>query len=178
MRIGSAWLAAGVLVAGCLLTGCAGTGTGGEPRAAKTPVPPPSATGKAACFQVRDVQDFKVLDRSNLIVYAPNEANAYHVRISPPASALHFAEGLSFLPALGRICGYAGERLIVGPPQSAERFSIIDVSRVSSQSLETLRGSRDGGAAPAAQPQPGPGADIESAPARPAPAKPDGGAER
>ncbi len=115
-----------------------------------------------------------MLDRSNLIVYAPGDAHAYHVRVSPPSTELRFAESLAFQPAAGRICGYAGERLIVGPTRSAERLAIIDVARLGPESLQTLRG--DGGASlPAPRPLPGPGADIEGAPA---PAKADDGGKR
>ncbi|MDH5255977.1 MAG: hypothetical protein OEW72_08700 [Gammaproteobacteria bacterium] len=142
------------------------------------PVPAPSVTGTSACFYAREAQDFRVLDRSNVIVYAPNDANAYHLRISPPSPELRDAESLAFLPAGGRICGYAGERLIIGPSGSAERLAIIDVARLSPGSLQLLRGESAGGASQAPRPQPGPGADIEGAATPPAPGKADGEVER
>ena len=109
----------------------------------RTPVPAPSLTGTPACFYAWEVQDFQVLDQSNLIIKAPNDRHAYHVRISPPAPELRFAEGISFLPAQGRLCGYAGERLILGPPRAPRRFAIIGVSRLSPrQSRDAQRGAR------------------------------------
>ena len=145
-------------LAGCLLVGCSATGD----RAAvvKVPIPPPSATGTSACFYARQAQSFRVLDWSNLIVYAPNDANAYHVRISPPVRS-RFAESLAFLPADARICGYAGERVIVGIGPAAESHTVIDVSRLSPDSLAALRANSAGEAVPAAPPQPGPGAVVE-----------------
>lgn len=158
------------LLAACLLSGCAAR----EDQVRAAQAPDPSVTGTSACFYAREVQDFRVLDRSNVIVYAPNDAHAYHLRISPPSTQLRFAESLAFLPPGGRICGYAGERLIVGHATSAERLAIIDVTRLGAGSLQTLRGDR--GASPAApRPQPGPGADIEGAPT---PAKAGGGGEK
>jgi hypothetical protein len=145
----------------CLLAGCSATND--ETASAKEPIPPPSATGTSACFYPRQVQNFVALDRSNLIVFAPNAANAYHVRITPPSTQLEFAEGLAFLPPSGRVCGYAGERLIVGIGPAAERVAVIDVSRLAPGGLEALQAGRTGATAPAARPQPGPGADIEGA---------------
>ena len=150
-------LATGVL-AGCLLAGCAATG--GQPAVKKAPIPPPSATGTTACFYVRQVQNFRVLDRSNLIVYAPNDANAYHVRISPPSTELRFADSLAFLPVDGRICGYAGERLIVGGGRPSERLAILDVSRLSPDGLAALRADSTAPELPVAKP--GPGAEVET----------------
>ena len=130
---------------------------------ANAAIPPPSANGPAACFYPRQVQNFRVLDRSNLIVYTPNDANAYQVRINPPSNALPFAESLAFLPANDRICGYAGERLIVGLGAAADRVAVIDVARLTPASLAILRASSAGETVPSAHPQPGPGADIEGA---------------
>jgi len=163
------------LLASCILAACAGTD--GQARAGKARDPVPSVTGTAACFYPREVQDFRVLDRSRVILYAPNDANAYQLRISPPSTELHFAESLAFLPASGRICGYAGERLIVGPTTSAQRFAIIDVIRLSPGSLQMLRGGRDEVTAPPV-PQPGPGADVEGVSAPPAPDKADSDREK
>jgi len=157
----------GLLVATSMLAGCAGPG--GQARTGRPVVPAPSVTGTSACFYPRDVQDFRVLDRSNVVVYAPNESHAYHVRISPPSPDLRFADNLAFLPATGRIGGYAGDRLVVGAPMSAARLSVIDVARLTPGSLEALRSGGEEGAGPVEpRPEPGPGADVEGAGVPPA----------
>lgn len=127
----------------------------------KAPIPAPSVTGTAACFYPRQVQDFQVLNRSNVIVYAPNDRNAYHVQVSPPSLDLFHADGLAFLPSNDRICGYAGDRLIIAGSGAGRRVAIIAVSRLSPEGLEALRGGNSGATAPAVEPQPGPGAEIE-----------------
>ena len=160
---------AGLAFAGSMLVaGCAGT----QPRAVKPPIPPPSVTGKADCVDARSVQNFLVLDRSNLIVYAPNETNAYHVRISPPSTDLPWADDLALVPSGSQLCGYAGDRLLV----DGERYAVIDVARLSPEGLESLRASRRGESVPMPPPQPGPGAEIEGLerPAAPAPPAGDG----
>lgn len=167
----------GFLLTICALAGCAGAG--GQARTERVAVPGPAVSGAQGCFYPRDVQDFRVLDRSSLIVYAPNDGNAYHVRLSPPSLDLRFAESLAFLPAGGRICGYAGERLIVGPPRSAEHLAIIDVVRLSPDSLQVLRSGAEGGAGtPTPRPRPGPGADVEGAAAAPVTENPDNEGEK
>ncbi len=147
-----------MILAGCLLAGCAATG--GQPSVKKAPIPPPSATGKAACFYPRQAQNFRVLDRSNLIVYAPNDANAYHVRISPPSTELRFADSLAFLPTDGSLCGYAGERLVVGGSPRAERLAILEISRLTPEGLAALRADSAGPDVPATKP--GPGSEVET----------------
>lgn len=159
-------LVASCLVIGCLVAGCSGmdAGSNEQPRRVKAPIPAPSVTGAAACFYPGQVQDFRVLDRSNLIVYAPNDRHAYHVRISPPSMELSFTDRLAFLSSSDRICGYAGERLVIGGSTAGYRVAIIAVSRLSPESLESLRGGSAGIIAPSAEPQPGAGAEIEGAP--------------
>jgi hypothetical protein len=76
---------------------------------------------------------------------------------------LRFAETLVFLPADARICGYAGERLIVGTGPAIETLSVIDVSRLAPGSLAALRASAAEETPLPARPQPGPGAEIEGA---------------
>jgi hypothetical protein len=117
----------------------------------------------AACFYPRQVLNFRVLDRSNLIVYAPNDRNAYHVQVSPPSTDLRFADSLAFIPSNERICGYAGERMIIGSSTAGPVAAIIAVSRLSPESLESLRADSAGAATPAVEPMPGPGAEIEPA---------------
>lgn len=169
-------LTVGLVVSG-LLGGCTGAGSAtGEPGQTRRTIPPPAETGTAGCFHAWQAQDFRVLDRSNLIVYAPNDRNAYHVQVSPPSMDLRNAESLAFVPPNDRICGYAGQRLIVGGAMAGQPLAVIAVSRLSPEGLASLRSGSSGAAPPAAEPQPGPGAEIEPAPL-PAP-KPDSTTEK
>jgi len=150
---------AGCLLAGCLVAGCAATTD--QAASSKLPIPPPSATGTAACFFPGEVQSFRVLDRSNLIVYAPDEKRAYHVRIATPSSDLRFVESVAFAPPNARICGYAGERLVIGRGTGTQRVPVIDVSRLAPGSLAALQSGREGDTVPVARPRPGQGPVIE-----------------
>ena len=152
----------------CLLAGCSMTGN--QTAALKGQNTPPPRSGTSDCFYARQAQSFVALDRSNLIVYAPNDANAFHVLVSPP-TALRSAETLKFLPSDARICGYAGERLIVVSGPAREVLAVIDVSRVAPGSLAAMQASAAGENPPSARPQPGPGAEIEGIASQTAPEK-------
>jgi len=165
----------------CIASGCSATGTDAaqEPRRARVAIPPPSDTGVPGCFPVSLAMDFRVLDRSNLIVYAPDERNAYHVQVGPPSQELRYAESLTFRAPTGRICGLAGERVIIGGlpgSPSGPELSVWAVSLLSTESLELLRAGS--GVPPPAEPRPGPGAEIEGAPASDPAEKADSGAEK
>ena len=113
---------------------------------------------RPACFSARQVSDFRVLDRSSLIVYAPSRNNAYHVRISPPSIELRNANALGFSSRNSRICGYAGEALRL---DRNDRFSysIVSVRRLDEVALQGLLDTSGEGTVPA--PEDAEGAEIE-----------------
>jgi hypothetical protein len=117
---------------------------------------------RRGCFYTREAQDFQVLDRSTLIVYAPTRRSPYLVRISPPASALRVSDALLFDSRSNRICGRAGDSLTLAS-DSRRRYSIVDVRRLEPGQLDRIVG----GAAPAGaggtlEPSPDTAADIEA----------------
>ena len=97
------------------------------------------ASDRSGCFYWRQVTDFDPLDRSNLIVYAPGKSSAYRVSISPPSRALPSANYIAFSSRSNRICGYAGDKLLVG--SGAELgFSVTQVYPLSKTALQALLG--------------------------------------
>ena len=41
-------------------------------------------SNRSSCFNTMDIRDYRVLDRSNLIVYCRPKSRSYHLKISPP----------------------------------------------------------------------------------------------
>ena len=119
--------------------------------------------GTPDCFLRRTLQDFEVLDDRNLIVFAPGKSEAYHVQISPPATELRFATLLAFESRSSRVCGYAGDGLMLGDSgPGVRRFSITGVYRLDAMALEGLTARFGKGTkAMLATPIPGAGAAIE-----------------
>lgn len=94
--------------------------------------------GAPACFYRRQVSDFRPLDRSNLVVYAPTRSNAYHVQISPPSTSLRWADAIAFKSRSSRICGYAGERVLLDGSATAREFSVVSVHRLDETAYDSL----------------------------------------
>ncbi len=154
-RLGGAALLAAAVAA------CA---TRGSPPAAATP--PPSLAGTAACFFARDVQDFRELGRDALLVYAPDRDRAYRVQVAPPSFNLRNAWEIAFTGGGGRICGNAGERLVLRSGGSTEQLSVIDVRRLDAAAIDAAVPAPGTRAPPA--PAPGPGPAVVTEPDEPA----------
>ncbi len=143
-----------------LLSACAGGG--GEEQPAR-PFVRAGEFGQADCFLRRTVMDFEVLDDRNLIVFAPSRSDPYHMQVSPASSGLRHATVLAFEASSARICGYAGEALLVEQPGGGlQRLSVIGVYRLDEPALAGLEARFGKAAVPAKPvPQPAAGAEIE-----------------
>jgi hypothetical protein len=142
----------------CLLTACASQPAS---EAAGSAADDDTPVGAQACFSRRQAQDFVVLDRSTLIVYAPTKRQAYLVQISPPATRMPFADALVFQSRSNQICGRTGESLTLAA-DSMRRYAIMDVRRLPAPELDKILSNRSRaepgrGLEPAA----GEGAEIE-----------------
>lgn len=137
---------------GFALGACAGATDSSTDRGAD------EALGQPGCFYGRQVQDFRVLDRSSLLVFAPTRRHAYRLEISPPSSELRFADVIAFESPSGQICGRAGERLLLGT-RDVRRFVVMDVQQLTAAQVDLLLAADDGAAI---EPQPGGAAEIEA----------------
>ena len=108
-----------------LITSC-----GQEAELSNKSTPRYSVMEGSSCFNSRDIEDYMVLDRSNLIVYSRPSSRAYHIEISPPASSIRGSDMISFSSWSGRICGFAGDDLVIPNSLYNERHSIISVKRL------------------------------------------------
>jgi hypothetical protein len=149
---------AGAFVAVLAVSGCAVQG--GEERPQR-PFVKPGEFGTPDCFMPRLVRDFTALDDRNLIVFGPGRSEAYHVQVSPPSPDLRFADALAFESRQTRICGYAGDDVVVADGgRRGDRLSVIGVYRLDERALQGLR-ARFGIGEPATAPRPEPGAGAE-----------------
>ena len=93
---------------------------------------------RASCFNQRNINNYKILDRGNLIVYARPKSRAYHLQVSPPSLDVRGMDMISFQSWSGRVCGYAGDELIVPDSLFQGRFSITSVTELNEASLYNL----------------------------------------
>jgi len=116
--------------------------------------------GAPGCFNIRDVQNFRAIDRSRLIVFAPNDARAFQVRITPPSTSLRNSTRIAFDSRSGRICGRAGESIYFDAPGSM-RYAVTDVRRLGRDSAALLGSGGDGPKAEDLEPETETAAEIE-----------------
>ena len=93
---------------------------------------------RASCFNQRNINNYKILDRGKLFVYARPKSRAFHLQISPAAWFVGGMDMISFQSWSGRICGYAGDELIVPNSLFQDRFSITSVTELNEASLYNL----------------------------------------
>jgi hypothetical protein len=100
--------------------------------------------GTPACFWVRNVWGWTVLNNSELIVQAPTNQNAYLVKLFEPVFDLDFHIGLGFqdVEHTGMICGPSRDYLIVrgyAPP----RIPIVAVQKLTAaEQVQLLRAAK------------------------------------
>ncbi|MEM7198261.1 MAG: DUF6491 family protein [Pseudomonadota bacterium] len=65
------------------------------------------------CVLVRNVHDWRALDRYNLIIWAPSRSRPYHVELDVPCMPLPFAETIGISSRDNRLCGFGGDAILV-----------------------------------------------------------------
>jgi hypothetical protein len=119
---------------GAMLCACASNRTVSETDEDEARVP----SDKQACFRPGQVSGFRSLDRSNLIVYASTRSRAYHVRITPAARELDFANTIAFDTSATRICGYAGEAVLFESGGMARKYFVTEVYALDTEATQNL----------------------------------------
>ena len=121
---------AGVTVLALTLVACASTGESGGGA-------PTTASGNTTeCFFARNIHDWKALDRKNLIVWETRR-KPFHLELMRPCQSLRFANTIALSSRGSRICGYAGDAVVVGGTVP-DRCTISSVRALSENSLQEL----------------------------------------
>ena len=97
-----------------------------------------NANKRPSCFNTSSINDYEVLDRGNLIVYGRPRKRAYHLQISPRSLDLGGSDMISFRSWTGRVCGYAGDELIIPNDAFQPRYSIVSVEELDETGLYNL----------------------------------------
>lgn len=126
--------------AALLLTSCATPGN--EESAASRPgriARFPHNMANADCFFQSRIDNFEVLNETNLLVF-DGRRRVYHVEISPPSIDLRHAYGIQFRSSTGRVCGNPGERLqLSGGSFGAFPLSVTGVYRLDAITQTAVR---------------------------------------
>ncbi len=90
-----------------------------------------------ACFYKRSANNWTVLDRTRLIVYEAGKSRPFLVEISPPSFRLRSATTIGFVSNNSRVCGYAGERVIIDEG-AGKAFFITKITRLDAERRDEL----------------------------------------
>lgn len=99
-----------------------------------------SKTDTNACVFFSTVYDWKALDRSHLVIWAPGGKNPYLVTTSFPLTQLQFADRLGFVDGNndGRLCGFGMDKIVVPDAAFTEQASIASMSPLDDAGLAAL----------------------------------------
>lgn len=118
-----------------LAAGCATVPESAEEREDEVVESRPISTDWVRIDQVRD---FRVLDDSNLILYAPTRRQAYHVELMPPCRGLRFSDTIALRGRMERLGGFAGDSVIIQPGLMPQRCPVSSVRRLGETELAEL----------------------------------------
>ena len=127
-------------LAGIMLISC--TGVGGE-RSAAAPRSKfarfPHSAANSDCFYQRRIDNFEVLNDSNLFVME-GRRRVYHLEVSPPSLDLRHAFRIEFESTTGRVCGNPGDRLKISNGSfSSFPLSVTGVYRLDEATQAAVR---------------------------------------
>ncbi len=88
--------------------------------------------------RIDQVRDFRVLDDSNLVLYAPTRRQAFHVELMPPCRGLRFSDTIALRGRMERLGGFAGDSVIIQPGLLPQRCPVSSVRRLSETELTEL----------------------------------------
>jgi len=126
-------IVAGLLSAAAALAAGAATAPNAAQQEAKKP-------RGDQCVFFRTVDDWQVLDRSNLIIWAPGSRTAYHVELAFPLTDLRSAIQLAFIDHNndGMLCGYGMDNVAVPGSPIPWSSTILAMTRLDDASLAAL----------------------------------------
>jgi hypothetical protein len=106
-----------------------------------------SRAGKNDCVFARTINDFKVLDRNKMIIWAPTRSRAYLVELSMPMPELKFANTIAFVDRNhdGMLCGYGMDRIVAvdSSPGFRSPATVMGMKRLNDADLAQLEQQYD-----------------------------------
>jgi hypothetical protein len=106
-----------------------------------------SHAGNNECVFARTINDFKVLDRDKMIIWAPTRSKAYLVELSMPMPELKFANTIAFVDRNhdGMLCGYGMDRIVVADSSPGFRTpaTVMGMKRLNADDLAQLEQQYD-----------------------------------
>jgi hypothetical protein len=91
------------------------------------------------CVFFRTLYDWRPLNNTNLIVWAPSRNHPYHIQLDKPCFGLKFAHSIGFTSRDSRLCGFGGDAVLVqSGGGSPDRCPIGSITKLTEESLKSL----------------------------------------
>ena len=95
---------------------------------------------KDDCVFISNIQNWRVLDSRNVVIYAPNYRRAYLMQLGTPISDLKFAFKVAFIDKDhdGQLCGRSPDRVIAADSIVRQPTLISAMTRLDDARFEAL----------------------------------------
>ena len=97
-----------------------------------------SSSDDRQCIFFRTLYDWRPLNRTHLIVWAPSRRQAYLLQLDRPCWGLRFTNNLGFYSRDSSLCSYGGDAIIVDDGVGNERCTIGAITKLTDESLESI----------------------------------------
>lgn len=107
--------------------------------AVKNSDPLPGAP-KDECVSISNIQNWRVLDSRNVVIYAPNDKRAYLMQLGTPVSDLKFSFRVAFIDRDhdGQLCGRSPDRLVAAGSMVRQPTLISGLTRLDDAGMQAL----------------------------------------
>jgi Family of unknown function (DUF6491) len=92
------------------------------------------------CVFFSGVNDWRTLDNSTLVIWAPGGKEAYEVTVTMPLPGLKFAQSLAFIDGTqdGRLCSYGRDAIALNEGSAQQQSSIRSIRRLDAAGMAQL----------------------------------------
>ncbi len=109
------------------------------------PPDPFAGADKDACVFINSIQNWRVLDSRNVVLFAPNAKKMYLMQLGMPISDLDFSFRVAFIDKDhdGQVCGRSPDRLRAMGSIVREGSNIMALIRLDPSQIEALEAKYD-----------------------------------
>jgi hypothetical protein len=92
------------------------------------------------CVFFSTTYDWRALNELNMVLWAPNKHQAYHVGLTQPVAGLRFANALAFIDGNGDrlFCSYGGDAIATDKVGVLEKSSIHFIKQLDADDIANL----------------------------------------
>lgn len=101
--------------------------------------PVPGAS-RDECVFINNIQNWRVLDSRNVVLYAPNDARAYLLQLGMPISDLKFAFKVAFVDKDndGQLCGRSRDKVVAADSIVKQPSTVMGLTRLDGAGMQAL----------------------------------------